>query len=36
MFCGIPTMAAVSIYGVEGLAGLGGRLFSASPPTAGA
>ena len=27
MFCGIPTMAAVSIYGVEGLAGLGGRLF---------
>jgi MFS family permease len=27
MFCGIPTMAAVSIYGVEGLAGLGGRLL---------
>ena len=26
-FCGIPTMAAVSIYGVEGLAGLVGRLF---------
>jgi MFS family permease len=25
-FCGIPTMTAVSIYGVEGLAGLGGRL----------
>lgn len=25
--CGIPTMAAVSIYGVEGLAGLGGRLL---------
>ena len=27
IFCGIPTMAAVSIYGVEGLAGLGGRLL---------
>ncbi|CEJ13880.1 putative MFS-type transporter YhjX [bacterium YEK0313] len=27
MFCGIPTMAAVSIYSVEGLAGLGGRLL---------
>ena len=26
-FCGIPTMTAVSIYGVEGLAGLGGRLL---------
>lgn len=26
MLCGVPTMAAVSIYGVEGLAGLGGRL----------
>ena len=25
-FCGIPTMTAVSIYGVEGLAGLVGRL----------
>jgi len=25
--CGVPTMAAVSIYSVEGLAGLGGRLF---------
>jgi MFS family permease len=25
--CGIPTMAAVSIYSVEGLAGLGGRLL---------
>jgi MFS family permease len=24
--CGIPVMAAVSIYGVEGLAGMGGRL----------
>jgi MFS family permease len=27
VFCGIPTMAAVSIYSVEGLAGLGGRLL---------
>ena len=27
MFCGIPTVAAVSIYSVEGLAGLGGRLL---------
>ena len=27
IFCGIPTMAAVSIYSVEGLAGLGGRLL---------
>lgn len=27
IFCGVPTMAAVSIYGVEGLAGLGGRLL---------
>jgi len=26
-FCGIPTMAAVSIYSVEGAAGLAGRLF---------
>lgn len=26
-FCGIAPMAAVSIYGVEGLAGLGGRLI---------
>jgi predicted MFS family arabinose efflux permease len=25
--CGLPAMAAVSIYGVEGLAGLGGRLL---------
>lgn len=25
--CGIPAMAAVSIYGVEGIAGLGGRLL---------
>src|SRR5262245_12048247 len=25
--CGVPTMAAVSIYSVEGLAGLGGRLL---------
>jgi MFS family permease len=25
--CGVPMMAAVSIYSVEGLAGLGGRLF---------
>ncbi|KQU78683.1 hypothetical protein ASD12_15825 [Mesorhizobium sp. Root102] len=27
MLCGVPPMAAVSIYSVEGLAGLGGRLF---------
>jgi MFS family permease len=27
VFCGIPTMAAVGVYGVEGLAGLGGRLL---------
>jgi MFS family permease len=27
IYCGVPTMAAVSIYGVEGLAGLGGRLL---------
>lgn len=27
MLCGIPTMAAVSVYSVEGLAGLGGRLL---------
>jgi MFS family permease len=27
MLCGVPAMAAVSIYSVEGLAGLGGRLF---------
>jgi MFS family permease len=26
MLCGVPAMAAVSIYSVEGLAGLGGRL----------
>jgi MFS family permease len=26
IFCGIPTTLAVTIYGVEGLAGLGGRL----------
>jgi MFS family permease len=26
MWCGIPAMAAVSIYSVEGLAGLGGRI----------
>jgi MFS family permease len=26
MYCGIPTMTAVSIYSVEGLAGLGGRI----------
>lgn len=25
--CGVPAMAAVSIYGVEGLSGLGGRLL---------
>ena len=25
--CGVPTMAAVSIYSLEGLSGLGGRLF---------
>ena len=25
--CGIPTVAAVSIYSLEGLAGLGGRIF---------
>jgi MFS family permease len=25
--CGVPTMAAVSIYSLEGLAGLGGRVF---------
>jgi MFS family permease len=25
--CGLPAMAAVSVYSVEGLAGLGGRLF---------
>ena len=25
--CGIPAMAAVTIYSVEGLAGLGGRLL---------
>jgi MFS family permease len=25
--CGIPTMAAVAVYGVEGFAGLGGRLL---------
>jgi MFS family permease len=25
--CGLPTMAAVSIYSVEGIAGLGGRLL---------
>lgn len=25
--CGVPTMAAVSVYSVEGLAGLGGRLL---------
>jgi len=25
--CGVPTMAAVSIYSLEGLAGLGGRLL---------
>ena len=27
MICGIPAMAAVSIYSVEGLSGLGGRLL---------
>jgi MFS family permease len=27
IFCGVPTMAAVSIYSVEGLAGLAGRLL---------
>jgi MFS family permease len=27
MSCGVPAMAAVSIYGVEGLSGLGGRLL---------
>ena len=27
MSCGVPAMAAVSIYSVEGLAGLGGRLL---------
>ena len=27
VFCGIPAMAAVSIYSLEGLAGLGGRLL---------
>jgi MFS family permease len=27
MMCGVPAMAAVSIYSVEGLAGLGGRLL---------
>lgn len=26
MFCGLSSMAAVSVYGVEGLAGLGGRI----------
>ncbi len=25
--CGVPTMAAVSIYSLEGLAGLGGRVL---------
>jgi MFS family permease len=27
IFCGLPAMAAVSVYSVEGLAGLGGRLL---------
>jgi MFS family permease len=27
MFCGVPAMAAVSIYSLEGLAGLGGRVL---------
>jgi MFS family permease len=27
IYCGVPTMAAVSIYSIEGLAGLGGRLL---------
>jgi MFS family permease len=27
LVCGIPTVAAVSIYSLEGLAGLGGRIF---------
>jgi len=27
MLCGVPAMAAVSIYSIEGLAGLGGRLL---------
>ena len=27
--CGLPAMAAVTIYSVEGLAGLGGRLLLA-------
>src|ERR1051325_1577527 len=27
LVCGIPTVAAVSIYSLEGLAGLGGRVF---------
>jgi MFS family permease len=36
VFCGIPTMAAVSIYSVEGLAGLGGRLLlGVAPPRRG-
>ena len=27
MFCGVPAMAAVSVYSLQGLAGLGGRLL---------
>jgi len=27
MYCGLPTMVAVSVYSVEGVAGLGGRLL---------
>jgi MFS family permease len=27
VYCGLPTMVAVSVYSVEGLAGLGGRLL---------
>jgi MFS family permease len=27
VFCGVPAMAAISIYSLEGLAGLGGRLL---------
>lgn len=37
MLCGVPAMAAVSIYSVEGLAGLGGRiLFGVSADRFGA
>ena len=27
VYCGVPAMAAVSVYGLQGLAGLGGRLL---------